>query len=110
MIRIPVIALTLLAAACGTSDPAAALRHYRAFIDFGSGRFPQFEPAVRLRIQQMEAAGATVHSFADDLAFLREHTEIVVLSSEDGSAQVAVAPAGSGHPRPAYDPAGVLSS
>jgi hypothetical protein len=39
----------------------------------------------------METAD-TVHSFADDLAFLRAHTEIVVLESEDGSAQVAVAP------------------
>jgi hypothetical protein len=37
-------------------------------------------------------AHATVHSFADDLAFLRQHTEIVVLSSEDGLSQVAVAP------------------
>src|SRR5689334_22083347 len=38
-------------------------------------------------------AGATVYSFADDLAFLREHTEVIVLSSDDGRAQVAVAPA-----------------
>jgi hypothetical protein len=42
---------------------------------------------------QLEASGTTVYSFADDLAFLREHTEVVVLSSQDGSAQVAVAPA-----------------
>ena len=32
-------------------------------------------------------------TFGDDLAFLTEHTEVLVLSSQDGNAQVAVSPA-----------------
>jgi hypothetical protein len=35
----------------------------------------------------------TGDSFGADLTFLRRHTPVIVLSSEDGSAQVAVAPA-----------------
>lgn len=35
----------------------AALRHYRLFLAHGSNRFPQYEAAVRVRIQQMEASG-----------------------------------------------------
>ena len=31
-------------------------------------------------------------SFADDVAFLRQHTEVLELVSEDGQARVAVAP------------------
>ena len=35
-------------------------------------------------------------TFGDDVAFLKQHTELVVLSDEGGSAQVAVAPAWQG--------------
>ena len=35
----------------------------------------------------------TAGSFGDDLAFLRQHTNVIVLTSGDGRAQVAVAPA-----------------
>ena len=39
------------------------------------------------------AAAPESRTFADDVNFLRAHTDIVVLSSAKGSAQVAVAPA-----------------
>jgi hypothetical protein len=35
-------------------------------------------------------------SFADDIEFLRKHTEVIVLSSKDGQSKVAVAPAWQG--------------
>lgn len=40
-----------------TQEYGGALRHYRLFLAHGSSRFPQYEAAVRLRIQQMEANG-----------------------------------------------------
>jgi len=42
------------------------------------------------------AAGPPRRSFADDVAFLRTHTKILVLADERGEAQVAVAPAWQG--------------
>ena len=42
------------------------------------------------------AAGPPARTFADDVAFLRTHTEILVLADERGEAQVAIAPAWQG--------------
>jgi hypothetical protein len=42
------------------------------------------------------AAGPPARSFAEDVAFLRTHTKILVLADERGEAQVAVAPAWQG--------------
>ena len=42
------------------------------------------------------AAGPPAWTFADDVAFLRTHTEILVLADERGEAQVAIAPAWQG--------------
>src|SRR5687768_7659543 len=39
-----------------------------------------------------DSAGAAQGSFADDLAFLRRHSKLIVLQSADGRAQVIVAP------------------
>ena len=39
---------------------------------------------------------ATAASFGDDAAFLKSHTDLIVLSDEKGQAKVAVAPAWQG--------------
>src|SRR5262245_24033669 len=44
-------------------------------------------------LAQSPAGGATFH---DDIAFLKAHTELIVLSNRMGSAQVAVTPAWQG--------------
>jgi hypothetical protein len=43
-----------------------------------------------------EGDTSSVGTFGDELAFLQKHTEIIVLSDEQGAAQVAVAPAWQG--------------
>ena len=40
--------------------------------------------------------GSDTATFGDDVAFLRSHTDIIVLSDEKGLAKVAVAPAWQG--------------
>ena len=37
--------------------------------------------------------GGEVNSFGEDIDFLKQHTDVVVLSDENGSAQIAVVPA-----------------
>ena len=54
--------------------------------------------AISLAMACMTCAGGPVFAagpatFADDVAFLRDHGEVLVLSSADGKAQVAVSPA-----------------
>lgn len=68
MMHMTTISMAVLLASCGgTSEPSRAPAHA-----------PPRAPS-----------GPT---FGDDLAFLRAHTEVVLLSSTDGDAQVAVAP------------------
>src|SRR6267154_784975 len=43
-----------------------------------------------------EAPAASAATFSEDLALLRQHTEVIVLSDEKGAAQVALAPAWQG--------------
>jgi uncharacterized protein DUF6786 len=47
-------------------------------------------------ISASRAAPAGPGSFGDDVAYLRQHTDIIVLSDEHGAAQVALAPAWQG--------------
>ncbi len=49
--------------------------------------------ACGLMLVFASACNAGLASFGDDLAFMKKHTEIIVLSDEDGQSQVAVAPA-----------------
>lgn len=52
--------------------------------------------AVSLLMAGMAAAEIYAESSSDDVAFLREHTPVIVLSDRTGSSKVALAPAWQG--------------